>query len=262
VGDLSVFFRQTKIRQALNASIRTARTASTLTMGVELLAVIVAVVNFVYVVLVSASFNNEGFNDMQEPIGCAFTVVAALELVVRFNPLRINDFTPLTRLNTTFDGLALAAALISSIGILLYASGSSMALELILVGRSLDIFRVMRFFSVFRDVVRRSADVLPVLIGPVILVATTIHIFVYIGMALWGGAVEVGQHENDITPLYDLNNFNSYQEGLVTMFQIMVVNDWHAIADVFLYADRCSSPYIVMSFFVLGNVIGVSIMLK
>lgn len=121
--------------------------------------------------------------------------------------------------------------------------------------------RVMRFFQIFRDVVRRSSDVLPALMGPMTLVATMLHIFVYIGIAFWGGAIEVGKLQT-ITPLYDLNNFNSYLEGLVTMFQVLVVNDWHAIAEVFLYADRCSSPNIVYPFFILGNLIGVSILIN
>jgi hypothetical protein len=44
--------------------------------------------------------------------------------------------------------------------------------------------------------------------------------------------------------------------------QVLVVNDWNAIAKVFLNADRCSHPWIVYPFFVLGNLIGVSIMLN
>ena len=138
-----------------------------------------------------------------------------------------------------------------------------MALEYMLMGRALDMIRVMRFFQIFRDIVRRSSDVLPAMIGPITLVMTMLHFFVYIGMALWGGAIEVGElTEDQITPYYDMNNFNSYLEGIITMFQIMVVNDWHAIAEVFLYASRCSSPSIVYPFFVIGNLVGVSILLN
>jgi hypothetical protein len=253
---------RTKIRQALNASIRTARNASTFAMCVELVAVAVAVVNFCYVILLSSTYDHEWFNSAQERVGVVITLVAGFELAIRFNPLRIPNFTPLTRLNATFDGLALTAALASSIGIVKYVAGWPMALEYILMGRAIDMMRIMRFFQMFRDVVRRSADVLPALAGPIVLVLTTLHIFVYMGMAIWGGAVHVGSHQGEINYLYDLNNFNSYQEGVVTMFQVLVVNDWHAIAEVFLYADRCSSPYIVYPFFILGNLIGVSIMLN
>ncbi len=120
----------------------------------------------------------------------------------------------------------------------------------------------MRFFKMFRDIVRRSADVIPALAGPLILVITALHMFTYLGMALWGGAVQVGQHEGEIEHLYDLNNFNSYEEGMVTMFQILVNNDWHAIAQVFLFANRCSSPYIVYPFFILGQILGGCILLN
>jgi len=262
---------RTKIRQALNASIRTPRNVTALATSIELLAIVVAIINFIYVILVSSAFEQEWFDKWQETFGIMITVVAAVELLVRFNPLRISDFTPLTRLNTTFDGLALLGAAISSVGIFLRVMGYRAGiktfdglgtLDLILFGRAIDMIRIMRFFKVFRDVVRRSADVIPALFGPAVLVFTTVHLFVYLGMAIWGGGIHAGDYEGKITPLYDLNNFNSYSEGIVTMFQILVVNDWHAIAEVFLYADRCSSPMIVYTFFVMANLIGVSIMLN
>ena len=46
------------------------------------------------------------------------------------------------------------------------------------------------------------------------------------------------------------------------MFQVLVVNDWHAIAEVFLHASRCSHPDIVYPFFIVGNLFGVSILLN
>jgi Ion transport protein len=253
---------RTKIRQALNASIRTARNASNLAMSVELIAVAVAIVNFIYVILLSSEFVEDWFVAIQVEAGCCITLVAAFELLIRFNPLRIPDFTPLTRLNAIFDGSALVAALISCIGIGMYLAGHPFALNCILIGRAIDIIRTMRFFQIFRDVIRRTSDVVPALNGPLVLVVTTLHAFVYVGMALWGGAIEVGLHKGEITELYDLNNFNSYQEGTVTMFQILAVNDWYAIAEVFLHATQNASVYIVYPFFIVANLICVSIMLN
>ena len=51
-------------------------------------------------------------------------------------------------------------------------------------------------------------------------------------------------------------------QGMVTMFNVLIVNDWHAISEVFTYASWHSEPYIVYPFFVLGNLISVSIMLN
>jgi hypothetical protein len=144
--DLATF--RTKIRQALNASIRTARSPSLLALSVELTAVAVAVVNFVYVMLVSSRFDSDWFNPIQTQLGALITVVGGFELLLRFNPMRIPDFTPLTRLNPTFDGLALVAAVTSFVGIVLCLMGKPMDLEYILMGRAIDMIRVMRFFQV------------------------------------------------------------------------------------------------------------------
>ena len=46
------------------------------------------------------------------------------------------------------------------------------------------------------------------------------------------------------------------------MFNIFVVNDWHKIAQVYLFADRFNSPYIVYPFFISAILIGVSILLN
>ena len=46
------------------------------------------------------------------------------------------------------------------------------------------------------------------------------------------------------------------------MFQVLVSNDWQAIAEVYLYATRNSSPYLVYPFFVCATLISVSILLN
>ena len=69
-------------------------------------------------------------------------------------------------------------------------------------------------------------------------------------------------HSDKIAPLYDLNNFNDYASGLLTIFNIFMVNDWQAIAGVYLTAERFSSPYIVYPFFIGINLLGVNILLN
>jgi hypothetical protein len=60
----------------------------------------------------------------------------------------------------------------------------------------------------------------------------------------------------------DLNNFNDYQSGILTMFNILIVNDWFLVASVFLNADKNSSEYIVYPFFISANLIAVNILLN
>ena len=107
---------RTKIRQALNASIRTSRSSSGFAMAVELIAVLVALTNFVYVILLASEFEATWFDETAAAAGSVITLLGLLELVIRFNPLRVPNFAPITRLNGTFDGLALIGALVSCVG--------------------------------------------------------------------------------------------------------------------------------------------------
>ncbi len=260
-----------KIREALNASIRTARSSSTFALCVELIAAVVAVSNFFYVLMVTSEWNALWFSSIQIVVGSIISLFGVLELFVRFNPLRYQHFVPITRLNPFFDGLALIAALFSCVGIIQYAAGYGSLVEtggevdFLLLGRAIDLMRFTRFFALFRDVVRRSADVLPALGGPLMLLLSVMHFFVFFGMMIWGGAIDeellMDNHE-DLTPLYCLNNFNSYTTGLVTMFNVLVGNDWHQIAAVYLYAERNSRPMLVYTFFVTAICITVFIMLN
>ena len=68
----------------------------------------------------------------------------------------------------------------------------------------------------------------------------------------------MGQNKNEITPLYDLNNFNDYVSGVIALFQILVVNDWHEIAKVFNDVDADSTGAYVRNaliypFFISAN---------
>ena len=118
------------------------------------------------------------------------------------------------------------------IGIILYMSGNERGMEYLWIGRAIGMVQSMRFSIWFREVLKRSLYVLPYLAGPIFLILTTMHVFVYIGMALWEGAIDVEEQASneDIQYLYYLNNFNSYGQGCITVFNVLVVNDWHEIA--------------------------------
>lgn len=259
-----------KIRRALNSSVRTARSATPLSMGVEFIAVFVAATNCVYVIASTFDGGKEFWYISYVYVGFVISFLGLLELTIRFNPLKIPNFAPITRLNVFFDGMALVAAFVSCYGIVQYGAGREDLIEkgdifdYLYLGRAIDMIRVLRFFPIFRDIVRRSTDVLPALAGPMMLFLSVTHIFVYFGIVLWSGAIDVEVlRENEyLTPFYYLNNFNSYTEGLITMFNIAVVNDWHAIAEVYLYADRNSSSLMVYSYFILSLCFMVFIMIN
>ena len=259
--DYSTF--RTSMREALGLTVRSARSTSLFTSAVEMLSVLVTGINFLFVILLTSNFQSFWFDATTVGVGTLITFFCLLELGMRCNICTMTYY-PMTRLNAVFDGFAAIGALLSCFGICRYLAGNSSGLDYLFTGRAIDMVRNMRFFSMFRDVVERSVNVLPALAGPVFLVLTTIHIFVCLGMVLWGGQVDMEKlaYNEDVETLYYLNNFNSYPEGLVTIFNVLVLNDWHQIAKVFLYADRLSQPFIVYSFFIIVVLIAVCIMLN
>jgi len=172
--------------------------------------------------------------------------------------LRINVFhilpTSAVAKLSVFDTIASVACLFS-----IYAlTRKTLRIRYILIGRAIDMFRFTQFFPTFRDIITTSGNIISLVMGPLILVMCTMHVYCYIGMYLWGGKIEVGEVEN-ILPFYDNLNFNSYESGILTMFQILIVNDWHQIAAVFLSVGK---EWVVFTFFISALTICVTILLN
>mmetsp|Transcript_10090 Transcript_10090/g.18906 ORF Transcript_10090/g.18906 Transcript_10090/m.18906 type:complete len:671 (+) Transcript_10090:60-2072(+) len=246
----------------LRTSLRSARPTSRHSMVLSSLTISVAISNMVYVLLFSSSpFEFVRLSYLIFPMGTIITLVGLVEVITRLRPFVILHSLSTSR-HGVLDTLAIIAGIVSITGIISHAMKDSKGLQWLLLGRAIDMIRVMRLSTIFRSIVKRSGEVLPALVGPLALVLTSLHIFTYSGMVIWGGAISVGAHNDRVTPLYDLNNFNDYPSGLLTMFNILVVNDWQTIAGVYLTADRFSSPFIVYPFFIGANLIGVNIFLN
>ncbi len=223
-----------RIQQALSSSVRATRTHSTLGMAVEGLSISVAILNFLYVIAFASRLHPGDKNDTREFfMGIFITLLSLFEASLRYKILQSsNRIEPITRLNTVLDGMGCFGGVVSFIGIILDLCGHDSGMEYLLIGRSIGMIQSMRFSIWFREVLQRSLHVLPFLTGPIVLILTAMHVFVYIGMALWEGTVDVEEQaaNENVEYLYYLNNFNSYREGCITVFNVLVVNDWHQIA--------------------------------
>jgi hypothetical protein len=58
-------------------------------MGIERIAVILAVVDFVYIILFTSEFQAAWFDEITVTAGSAIVLLGLLELVIQFNPLRV-----------------------------------------------------------------------------------------------------------------------------------------------------------------------------
>ncbi len=134
------------------------------------------------------------------PLGTLIVLLGLCEAIYRIRPLPILQNLSTSR-HVFLDGLAIFSGIISLFGLIAHAIDKDQGLQALLLGRAIDMIRLLRFSSIFRSIVDRTGDVLPALVGPIVLVISCLHIYTYNGMLLWEGAVTFGK-EQSIQPLY------------------------------------------------------------
>jgi two pore calcium channel protein len=94
------------------------------------------------------------------------------------------------------------------------------------------------------------------------IVLITFYIFSIVGQVLFGGEIFHEKSElisdTGLPSHYIYNNFNDFPSGLVTLFELMVVNNWWVIAETFI--DVTNKWYRI--FFMLFYFIAVLIVLN
>ena len=85
---------------------------------------------------------------------------------------------------------------------------------------------------------------------------TLFYSYAYIGEFLWGGLITTNSKQVSdpgIPDLYYLMNFNDFGSSVVTLFHIMVVNNWYITCNMFIRVtdDRTLPELFFISFWVL-----------
>eukprot|EP00903_Cladosiphon_okamuranus_P018814 g17305.t1 len=107
--------------------------------------------------------------------------------------------------------------------------------------RCMDLGTLLKLVPAIHDVVSVMYRVTPSVFAQAGVIFTLFHVYCYLGMALYGGVVTPGADFGDTpfanSPYYSENNFNSYPEGLVTLFELLVVNNWNMIITGYIHAS-------------------------
>ena len=73
----------------------------------------------------------------------------------------------------------------------------------------------------------------------------TFYMYSTIGQYIYGGMIFKEQHDiiedTTVPNVYVYNNFNDFASGLVTLFELMIVNNWWVIAE--MYTDAIQSKW-------------------
>lgn len=83
------------------------------------------------------------------------------------------------------------------------------------------------------------------------------------GMFLFGGLIRkdlpILLQNIDIPDLYHLDNFNDFFSSLVTLFTLMVVNNWYVQVQMFVLVTNPYSRYFFIAFWYFSVIIGINI---
>ena len=200
-SDYDTFRRQ--VPKALNTSVRSKKPYNRLSQYLEAFAMFVALANVAYILVASSKFHNSGWDAAVTPIAFVITILGIAELAGRLTVVKIFRISDVTAAQPDifFDGIAVSAAAISVVGLVMIDLNRNRALDYVFTGRAIDMTRCLRLNKEARDIVKRSTEVLPALLGPVVLIITAMHIFNSVGMAIWRGRVIVGSNP-DLVPYY------------------------------------------------------------
>ncbi len=122
---------------------------------------------------------------------------------------------------------------------------------LLMTGRCLDTFYILGQFKCFRDLTFGLGKAIPYARSQLIVILSVMHMFVFVGMGLWAGKVDKSTPEfANVGRFYYKLNFNTYPESMVTLFQLIFMNNWQVVAH--MYAEINSSwVYVYFIAFIL-----------
>ncbi|GAB5036822.1 two-pore calcium channel [Nannochloropsis oceanica] len=133
----------------------------------------------------------------------------------------------------------------------------------LLLASSFDVFCLANRISEYAALLKVFKDLLvPAFLGQATVIFTLMHVFCYLGMYFFGGRIEASQAHWAALPvpasLYYLLNFNTYREGMLTLFMLMVVNNWNLISEQFVAVTHPAAYVYFMAFQVLMVTVALS----
>ena len=139
--------------------------------------------------------------------------------------------------------------------------------EVIVFVRLIKLLTLLYEVKVMRIIFETMRNLLGPLNNLLAVMITIMYVFTELGMALFGGEVTTTSpnivHDSSIPDNYVLVNFNDLISGMVTLFILIVVNNWYVIVAMFVDIKDGNIVYraYFMVFYYFGVVIGLNIII-
>ena len=142
-------------------------------------------------------------------------------------------------------------------------SGTEVALDFLMALRVIRVLRVFHSVARFRVVINTILHILPSMATYLAILLVFYYFFAIIGMEIFGGLVKFNsngsetikycgnpqlQNSDFVKDGYCQNNFNDLYSSLVTLFELMTVNQWHVITKGFVLVTHKAARLYFLSF--------------
>jgi Ion transport protein len=124
-------------------------------------------------------------------------------------------------------------------------------LEVVTIVRILRLVIYLQEIQTFKIIIESIKCLLSPFWSILTVLFSIFYLYALLGSALWGGRINFYTEEirnNDSTPYnWGLNNFNDFISSFITLFSLMVVNNWMLTAEMYV---NISETRLVLIFFV------------
>ena len=156
----------------------------------------------------------------------------------------------------------------------IYYTGSSHASEYNNIVKLLEIvifIRLWKILSLLYEIksMRVVMETMRNLVTPLVnlggVLFTIYYLFALIGMAIFGGKVQKNMKvivgDTSIPDIYHLDNFNDLLTSIITLFTLMIVNNWMVTVQMFVDVMNNNSYYrwYFVAFYYFSVIIGINI---
>lgn len=117
------------------------------------------------------------------------------------------------------------------------------------------ILGILNCVEKYRIIFKTLLDLIPTFTNLLSVIVVLFYVFSLLGQELFGGLIyeENSDLVNPIVPIsYVYNNFNDFTSGVVTLFELLIVNNWWVIAEMYVDATSKYARIYFGVFFILA----------
>lgn len=199
-----------------------------------------------------------------------FAGVYALEMIAKFYALGLREYFRLK--SNAFDCIVTTSS-VATVAVVFYpnAYNDPVLIKIVLMIRLARLLRLLVHVPEFQVIGESFFNMWAAAVKLIKLLFCVCYTFALIGMALYGGKINTDPNRPEYdklvksdyyASLYTTLNFNDMWSAFVLLFSILVVNNWWVLADGFIAVAGPSARIFFITFYCIGNLIGVNVRLN